>query len=400
MLRPLACLTILVTVLAPALAQDQCVVLVGLHWPDHDLSHAQVRVHRDKERRDLVGAFPATDASGKVLLTAAPGTYYLSAVVDMNNDGQLNAGDGLGFYGVEDPNTQQPQPLEIKEKASGLWLTISLMMDKDGKLTPTGVRQPAPQTEPARHQLSGAVTGGTEATTIIYLVPASGHGQCFATTAGENGAFELGFTDGTYFVFAIKDTNATEGADPGDLCALHGYTAEQGKAFPTTQLTADVANAQLQLQWRISNTGLLKHVETQADGPQMALQTLPAAILGQVMEPDSAASGMATASGSARFAGDTVTARITGARFVLSVPAGLYYLSVMARSGPASNDLKPALPGDLIGFYGVTDIKKAHGPQPVALMPGEMLPVRIHLIGKLDEQLHPTPLGNETGPAQ
>ena len=58
----------------PVAAQDQpagaanCVVVVALHWPDHDLGHAQVRVFRDAARRDLVEAFPSMDAEGRVIV--------------------------------------------------------------------------------------------------------------------------------------------------------------------------------------------------------------------------------------------------------------------------------------------------------------------------------------------
>ena len=367
-------------------APAQCLVVVGLHWPDHDLSHAQVRVFRDKERRDLVGAFPATDAGGKVVLTVAPGTYYVTAVVDINNDSQLNAGDGLGFYGVQDPNTQQPQPLEIKEAAAGFWLTISLTVLPDGKLAPTGAGPPTPPAPPARHTLGGTIGGGTGAATVVYLVPAGGRGQCFAAMAGADGAFELSFTAGEYYVFALEDANHTEGADPGDLCAVHGYTAEQGQAFPTVQLQEDVADLPLRLEWRVSETGLLQHLETQTDGPQMALQTLPAVVVGRVEGQDVA--GVARAGPEAGFAGDATSVPLAGGRFIMALPAGVYYLSVMAT---AQADGKPT-PGDELGFYGVTDLRKAHGPQPFALRPGEVVAMSLRLVARLKEDLRPAPL--------
>jgi len=377
---------------APLAAQDQpaapaqCVVVVGLHWPDHDLTHAQVRVFRDRERRDLVGAFPANDAEGKVVLAVPPGTYYVTAVVDVDNDGQLNAGDGLAFYGVEDPNTEQPQPLEVKEPASGFWLPVSLTVLPDGKLGPTGVKRPVPQTEPARHHLAGVLTGGTGASAVVYLVPAGGRGECFAAVPDADGAFALDFTDGEYYVFALQDANGTEGADPGDLCAVHGYTAAQAQAFPTVPLAGDITDLALRLEWRISDTGLLKHLETQADGPQMALQTLPAVIIGRVA--GQATTGVARAAADAGFAGIAASVPLADGRFVMALPAGVYYLSVMGVAAPGVN---PA-PGDSLGFYGVTDLRKAHGPQPLALKPGEVATVSIQLAAKLDEQLRPVPL--------
>ena len=53
--------------------------------------------------------------------------------------------------------------------------------------------------------------------------------------------------------------------------------------------------------------------------------------------------------------------------------------------------------GDRIGFYGVADLRLAHGPQPVALRPGELRHVSLALVAQLDEQLRPVPLTPEPG---
>jgi uncharacterized protein (DUF2141 family) len=235
-----AALLALLAGVAPAQQPDQCVVIVSLYWPGHDLTHSQVRVFRDAQHQDLVGAFPATDAEGKVLMAVAPGMYYLTAVVDTDNDGKLSAGDGLGFYGVLDPKQERPAPVEIKEKAFAIWIPISLVMGADGKLTPTGVTKPAPPPPPKSVTLSGQVTG-LQATglTVVYAVPKSGQGACYAALpAPEKGDFALQVAAGEYYLFAVQDVNETEKVEAGDLMAVFGYTPGQGRNFPTARTPA------------------------------------------------------------------------------------------------------------------------------------------------------------------
>jgi len=373
-----------------AQGQDECVVVVSLHWPDHDLAAAQVRVFRDAQRHDLVAAFPATDAGGKVILALAPGTYYLTALADLNKNDKLDAGDGLGFYGVLDPNTDQPQPLEVKAKLSALRLPISLVMQADGKLAPTGVKLPALEPPPVKVcRLSGTLSGGSGKLQIVYLVPKGPSGPSYAALPGADGSFSLTFAAGEYYVFAAEDTNGTEGLDPGDLFAVHGYRTELGRDFPTVQLGQDVADLKLALQWRIGDTGLLKSLDGATEGPQVALDTLPAIVMGSISDMPAGSKAIVSACTDARFIGIVNTASTGDGHFMLSLGAGVYYLSAMSIQHP---DGETRTAGDLVGFYGVSDLRQAHGPQPVALRPGEIRSVSIGLTAKLDEQLHPVPI--------
>ena len=392
----------------PALAQGQpaapaqCVVVVGLHWPDHDLSHAQVRVFRDKTRRDLVEAFPSTGAEGRVVVALAPGTYYLTAIVDLNNDGQLNAGDGLGFYGVEDPNTQQPEPLEVKEGAAPavVRMAISLTMLAEGKLAPTGVKLPAVEAPPAvkNCRVSGTLTGGEGKLRVCFAVAGDGSFSR-ATLPAADGSFSLVVPAGKYYVFAAEDANDTEGLDPGDLFAVHGYRPEQGAEFPITEIADGVAELALALQWRVSDTGLLRSLDDTATGPQVALETLPAVLIGSVANLPAGSGVVVNACADARFAGLVDTAATADGHFALALGAGAYYLSAVSVKGA---EVAPPSPGsrsegDRIGFYGVSNLRLAHGPQPVALRPGEIRTVSIALTAQLDKDLRPVPLANEPG---
>ncbi|MEI6501371.1 MAG: hypothetical protein WCP21_10150, partial [Armatimonadota bacterium] len=279
-------IALLTATLAPAIAQDadQCMGLISLCWPGHDLSNAQVRVFRDAQRQQLVGAFPATGPEGTVIIAVPAGTYYLTAVADLDQDDKVTAGDGLGFSGVVNPTTDLPAPVAVKDKAFTLWLPISLQMGADGKLSATGVTRPQPPTAAKWVALSGTVSGrGSAGLVVVYAVPKSGKGPCRAALPASDGAFALQVPVGDYYLFAVQDANETEKVDAGDLMAVHAYQPGQGRAFPTTSCQADAADLKLALQWRLSPEGLLKAVEGDAEGPQTAPDTIPAVVCGKLV---------------------------------------------------------------------------------------------------------------------
>ena len=270
----------------PSFAQeaDQCLGIITLHWPGHDLSHAQVRVFRDPQRKDLAGAFPATGPEGSVVIAVPAGTYYLTAVVDLDNDGKVTAGDGLGFSGVVNPATDKPAPVEVKDKAFALWLPISLQMGAEGKLSPTGVTKPEAPAAAKMVALSGTVSGrGAAGLVIVYAVPKSGTGPCRAALPAADGTFTLQAPAGEYCLFAVQDANETEKVDAGDLMAVHAYQAKLGRAFPSASFTANAADLKLALQWRLAQDGLLKAIEGGAEGPQTAPETIPAVVFGKIV---------------------------------------------------------------------------------------------------------------------
>jgi hypothetical protein len=370
---------------------DACVVMVTVVWPDHDLSTAQVRVFRDERRQDLVEAFPAMDDSGRIVVAVPPGTYYVTALVDLNKNDKLDAGDGLGFHGVVDPSADRPQPLEVKDKLSSLRLVIALQMQADGKLAPTGVTLPPPEaaTPITWCQVSGTVSGGTGKRQVVLLVPKSPRRPCHVSLPDAAGSFGLTVAAGEYYVFALEDTTENEGAGPGDLFAVHGYMAEMAREFPVVKIEQDLAEVKLDLQWRVSETGLLKSLDGTTEGPQVALETLPAVLLGTVANMPPGPVVVVSASADARFRGQAGSASTTDGRFVMALAQGVYYLNATSVQDPEGRTRRP---GDLLGFHGVSDLRKAHGPQPVALRSGEIRAVEMALIAKLDEQLRPTPI--------
>ncbi len=107
-------------------------------WPGQDLSHATFRVFADAQMTDLVDLFPSGGAGGAGLLALRAGTYYVMVIVDVNANGIADAGDGFGFYGVEDlAASSRPQPLVVGDEVADVAAIHVLMtMGEDGRLAP------------------------------------------------------------------------------------------------------------------------------------------------------------------------------------------------------------------------------------------------------------------------
>ncbi|NPV47504.1 MAG: hypothetical protein HPY69_11125 [Armatimonadetes bacterium] len=376
---------------------EPLLVVARVHWPGQDLTNAQVRVFRDPQRQELVGSFPALDTSGRCVLPLEQGEYYLMAVVDVDGDQALSPGDGMGFYGVVDPTTSQPQPCRITADTSEVLIVISLMMDTERKLSLTGVTEPSPPPPRRALNMAGTVAGAAEQGLIcVYFVPTEG-GRCFAAAAMlPAGEFRATILDGEYYLFAAQDVSGDEVIGEGDLVAVPGYKAAQGEAFPATELAEDQSELRLDLTWRVGPDGLLQAREGQATGPRVALDTLPAVVLGEVLNMPSAdgegaeapgptTPGIARAFQDATLRKEVGFSRFAGPRFALCVPTGTYFVTVTADHDA---DARPT-PGDQLGFYGVTDLAKSHGPQPLMLRPAELRPVQIPLVATLNAELKP-----------
>lgn len=376
---------------------EPLLVVARVHWPGQDLTNAQVRVFRDAQRQELVGSFPALDTSGRCVLPLAEGEYYLMAVVDVDGDQALSPGDGMGFYGVVDPSTSQPQPCRIQADTTEVLIAVSLVVNAERKLSLTGVTPPPPPTPRRALNMAGEVTGAAEqGLTCVYFVPTAG-GRCFAAVVTlPTGEFRATILDGSYYLFAAQDVSGDEVIGEGDLVAVPGYKAEQGEAFPAVELADDQSELHLELAWVVGPGGLLQARDGNASGPRLALATLPAVVWGEIPNMPSADeegaeapahsnSGLARAFADVTLRTEVGFARFAGPRFALCVPTGTYFVTVMA---DRDADARPT-PGDQLGFYGVTDLTKSHGPQPLMLRPAELRPVQIPLVATLNADLKP-----------
>jgi hypothetical protein len=134
----------------------------------------------------------------------------------------------------------------------------------------------------------------------------------------------------------------------------------------------------------------LKALEGGTEGPQTAPETIPAVVFGTIggAPPDQPLTTTIRACADVGFKDEIGVFRSSGSHFVLALPAGTYFFSLLA---DAAGTGKPA-PGDLLGFYGVTTLRRGHGPQPLLLSGGELRPLDFTLCARLDQDLHPVPL--------
>jgi hypothetical protein len=160
-------------------------------------------------------------------------------------------------------------------------------------------------------------------------------------------------------------------------------------------LPADRNDLALELLWKIGPEGLLQAREGGAAGPRMDLATLPGVLRGTVSDwppnPDESKEpvrGLARAFRDAALREEVARSRLRGPEFALCVPAGVCFASVSADCD--GNDRLTA--GDLLGFYGVTDLLSSHGPQPVMLRAGEIRAVDLALTAQLNAELKPEAL--------
>jgi len=79
----------------------------------------------------------AADTNGSFAAVAEPGTYYVRVTIDREADGELGAGDMMGFFGVADLlGGDEPAAVEVAQDTlrTGLDIAISARIDEDGRL--------------------------------------------------------------------------------------------------------------------------------------------------------------------------------------------------------------------------------------------------------------------------
>ncbi|MBM3498920.1 MAG: hypothetical protein FJX74_09645, partial [Armatimonadetes bacterium] len=99
---------------------------------------AQVRISADPGLGESVGVAPV-DPETDAFVTALPaGTYYLTALVDANEDGSFGPGDLIGFHGVTDLRTGAAQPVTLEPAAIRVGVEIAVVgrVSEEGGLSP------------------------------------------------------------------------------------------------------------------------------------------------------------------------------------------------------------------------------------------------------------------------
>ena len=393
---------------APAVGQTGApfgpTVLGRIVWPDHDLSQAQVRLYSDKGLTKLVDQFPTGGRGGTFVLIVDPGEYYLMAVVDDNGDGKVNAGDGLGFYGVAKLGEagQEPKPLKVSADAmvSDVAIPIVAVLGDDGKPKAIAVEGPvvpaAPQGVPAT--IGGKITGadGLKAPVFVLVVRAADRSPA-AVAEASAAEPSFGFTPapGDYQVFALADLSGDGELGEGDAVGVYGVAdwATPPQELPKLALASGAAMGGLEiaLSGRLAVDGVVN--PPQGTGSfRLDLSAMPAIVAGSVPFPAaglkpvyvrlSADPGMSQPIASCE-------CKPGAGSFVVAVPPRTYYLTAVVDE----DDDGRVGPGDAIGFYGVDDLTSGKAPSAVAVSPASIVTgLKIRIIVRISDDGKPTPI--------
>lgn len=342
------------------------VLVVRAVWPGQDLTRTRFYAFSDPEMKDLIDVFPVGGPGGAGLIGLKPGQYYLMAVVDLNGNDKPDAGDGFGFYGVEDCSVAtRPQPFQVgPSDPHTLVVHILMTMDDEGKLRPVppGAQEPG--------TVVGVVAGAGEKQAVVLLLPADEGLTRHAGLVREDGAFQLQAAPGTYGLLVVADADDNGLVTDGDLVGWKGQENPEGPDELTLRPSETVDAGDIDLAGR----------ELLGD------KRLPAVVVGRVPGAALAVGAQTQVTFYRNQELSDLAHAVTAdsdARFCAALGPGTYYAKAVVDFG--SDGAMTA--GDMVGFYGVSDILSGERPQPLELAANELrADVVVSLTARLDEE--------------
>ncbi len=402
---------------APASAQAPLgpTVMGKIVWPGHDLSQGQVRVFGDKGLSKLVDQFGTGGAGGTFVLIVPAGEYYLMAVVDSNANGEMDEGDGLGFYGVTEfgGEGQEPEPLKVAEDALigdvRIYVSATMTLGEDGrpkaKPIPVVIEGDVPPTGvPA--SVGGTVQGGDKLPAPLFLMvlSADDHRPALASRlAPDTADFGFAVEAGAYHLLAVADASQDGLLGAGDRVGAYGVEdwADPPPELPPLNLNAgdEIGGIQVFLIGQLGEDGVVGPPEGTGSF-QLAIDTLPGIVSGTVVHP-----GAGLKPAQVRLSSDpgmsqpiaSVECEPGPGTFVSHVDPGTYYLTaIVDENGDGRFG-----PGDGVGFYGVDDLTAAQAPAPVTVRHGSlMVGLDIHIIARVTEDGKLAPIAPNEPPEE
>ena len=179
-----------------------------------DVNNTRVQIYSDADFVNLVKEGPATGTSveASVTLEVNPGTYYVLAWKDMNNNGVIDGGDIYGFYAND---VGQPNPVNVQEgKTTEITFTVGVYV------VSTTIEGTATLAAGVQGDLGGAKASiyasvdDWNADNYLQRIDVDGSGPSVTFT----------FTDldaGTYYVDVWKDNDNSGNWSPGDFVGTY-----------------------------------------------------------------------------------------------------------------------------------------------------------------------------------
>lgn len=360
-------------------------------WPGHDLRHAMVQLFKDPRFRDRVATTRCIGGSGSYVTACQPGKYYLRAFVDLDADGRLTEGDGLGFFGVTDANDSAQKPASLTlEPGKGfdrVDIRVAYVVDAQGKPRPIAseklageVRQVRPISDTASLaggslvEITGRLAGfreGLKAPAWAFAADSPDFGQILsvARVEPETATFRLSAHGRDIYVACIIDANKNWSFDQGDLVGIYGLD-NTGSGEPSAVPKTEQGKARIEFTWSgkidadgkvIARNGRVVPFIRSADLPPILTGAFKGPNVPRVI---------------LRLFADVrlklLLAAISVDRdrpFAIAAPpvVGVYVMAVF----DADNNGQVS-PGDSVGFYGVSDLL-ADTPTPVLLTPATVM---------------------------
>ena len=387
--RPVAtrALTVLLMVVAPAACMGQAgfppPVMGQIVWPEQDLSTGIVRIYKDAQFKTLVDQFGTGGEKGVFALIIDPGEYYLMALVDFNQNKEIDAGDGLGYYGVTAFGSEEkPKPLKITGKSVIGNVMIPIVarfeLGEDGRPHPVGIANAgtidiAPTGLPAT--VSGRITEAEVDAPIILMAldSTTRHPEAVARITAAKPEFKFEASPGDYYICAFADVSADGLVGGGDLMGSIDVAdwSDRLESLPVIKLadSAEIADLEIALNGKIGDD---YYIGPEGAEGRLKLDPalLPAIVAGAVRHP---AAGVLDTQ--IRITNDpgmgTPVASVQCERgpgtFICALPPGEYYLTAIVDENPDGE----FGPGDTLGFYGVAGLGGG-APAPVRLDAGSI----------------------------
>ncbi len=301
--------------------------------------------------------------SGAWTLNLPPGKYYLMAIVDNNGTNRLDAGDGFGFYGVENMRKRGefPEPVLVSSNkfTGNIGITItakyqrSNRMDEDNSSILTG-----------NVSLPGRTPARVEVYTDAALVNPIASGE-----TATDGTFNIALPPGEYYVIVNLDADEDGKYSEGD--GLGGYGTLDITTTPPEPITLSAGenlNIELLLSARYDANGLLH-----ATPPGIEAHIDQGSITGRITWDgnDKVERGILTLSYTPEFS-EPIAMPISvdeAGHYQVNVLPGIYYVMAIM---DANKDGKTGVT-DGVGIYGTRHPVRGT-PAAIAVFPGETTP--------------------------
>ncbi|MBT3266553.1 hypothetical protein HN371_05325 [Candidatus Poribacteria bacterium] len=213
---------------APSTETSKRTVTGRVEWPGHPPARATVEFYADAALLVPVTTVVA-GPTGEFAASVPEGQYYVVANVDVDANGYVSAGDGIGGHGTSDITSFPPRPYAAEADAADLSITVSGAFSASGMLLPVESEGDAP-TATEEYDVASGIMGrilwdghaAKEAWLLISESTDFADATMLPVVLDGFGNFVVALPEGAYYVMAIVDAAGDEQVGAGDGVAVYG----------------------------------------------------------------------------------------------------------------------------------------------------------------------------------